>query len=154
MKTDKKQEENSGRTYIKDETIIWDSDGGLVSQISIKNIKVIGEYTTSAGPMFDDWYFVFITDPSSITQISAYASGIQEMLGQLGQRLNSDLSGQLANSADWKTNVLWPTNLRGLGLFTLTEREPNGTWEKIKSKIGVSDNKEVKLTDNLKKYLS
>ena len=151
MTTGKKQEKILGRTYIKDETIIWGSDEGLVSQISIKDIKVIGEYTSSAGPTFDDWYFVFITGPHNIKQISAYATGIQEMLGKLGQRFNSDLSGQLANSADWKTNVLWPRSLRGQGLFLLTERKPNGTWEKIKSKVGLSDNKEVELTDTLKR---
>jgi hypothetical protein len=152
--TDRKQEKISGRTYIKDETIIWDSDEGLVSQIPIKDIKVIGEYTTSAGPMYDDWYFVFIANSDNIIQVSGYATGIQAMLGQLGQRLNSELSGQLANSANWKTNVLWPTSLRGQELFSLTNRKPSGIWEKIKFKIGLADNKNVELTDNLKKYLS
>jgi hypothetical protein len=154
MTTDKKQEKLSGRTYIKDDTIVWVSDEGLVTQIPIKGIKIIGEYTTSAGPLFDDWYFVFITNPHNIKQVPAYATGVQEMLVQLGGRLNSELSGQLANSADWKTNVLWPTSLRGQELFGSTEREPNGTWEKIKAKVGLSHNNEIELTDTLKKYLS
>jgi hypothetical protein len=154
MTTDKKQEKISGRTYIKDETIVWDSDEGLVSQIPIKDIKIIGEYTTSAGPMYDDWYFVFILHSDNIQQVSAYATGAHEMLGQLGHRLNFELAGQLANSADWKTNVLWPTSLRGQNLYTLTEKKPKGTWEKIKTKFGLNDNKEIELTDNLKKYLS
>jgi hypothetical protein len=154
MITDKKQEKISGRTYIKDETIIWDSNEGLLSQIPIKDIKVIGEYTTSAGPSIDDWFFVFVLNSDSIKEVSAYATGTQEMLRQVGQRLNTELSGQLANSANWKSNVLWPTSLFGQELFRLTEKESTGTWEKIKSKFGLTNKQEIELTDKLKKYLS
>ena len=79
MIRDKKQEKISGRTYIKDETIIWDSDEGLLNQIPIKSIKVIGEYTTSAGPIFDDWFILFVLNPDNIKQVSAYATGTQNL---------------------------------------------------------------------------
>lgn len=154
MTTDNKQEKISGRTYIKDEKIIWESDEGLLSQIPIRDIKIIGEYTTSAGPFVDDWFFVFILGVSDIRQISAYATGTEEMLEQLGRQINTELGGQLADSANWKTNVLWPTSLRGQELLSLTEKQPTGTWEKIKFKVGLTDNKEIELTDNLKKFLS
>jgi hypothetical protein len=154
MTTDKKQENISGRTYIKDEKIIWDSDEGFLSQIPIKDIKIIGEYTTSDGPFKDDWFFVFILDSDDIRKVSAYATGTEVMLRQVGQRINAELSGQLANSANWKTNVLWPTSLCGQEIFKLTQKEPTGTWDKIKSKIGLISKKEPELNDNLKKYLS
>ena len=154
MTTDSKQEKISGRTYIKDGKIIWESDKGLLSQIPIRDLKIGGEYTTSAGPIEDDWFFVFVLSVNDIRQISAYATGTEEMLEQLGRQLNAALGGQLANSANWKTNVLWPTHFGGQELFSLTEKQPSGTWEKIKLKIGLTDNKEIELTDSLKNFLS
>jgi len=154
MNTDKKQENISGRTYIKDGRIMWDSEEGLISQIPIKDIKVIGEYTTSEGPIKDDWFFVFVLGSGDIKEVSAYATGTEKMLREVGQLIHTELNGQLANSANWKTNVLWPASFRGQELFKLTERQVSGVWEKIKSITGLTDNKEIELTDDLKKYLS
>lgn len=154
MTNDNKQKNISGRTYIKDDKIIWESDAGLLIQIPISDIKIIGEYTTNSGPFEDDWFFVFILGIYDFRQISAYATGIEEMLEHLGQQVDTKLEGQLADSADWKTNVLWPTNFRGQELLNLTEKQPTSTWEKLKFKIGLTNNKEIELTDNLKKFLS
>lgn len=134
MAMDKKQENISGRTYVKHEKIMWHSGDELVSEIPIKDIRIIGEYTTNDGPLVDDWFFVFVLNSDDIRQVSAYATGIEEMLRQVGQLIRVELTGQLANSAKWKTNVLWPTSFRGQELFELTD-------------------KKVDLTDTLKKYL-
>lgn len=152
MTISKEQEKISGRTYIKDEEIIWDSDQGIISQIPIKSIKIIGEYTTNVGPVQDDWFYVFILDAKDFRQISAYATGTEEMLNEVGQKINSDVHGQLAASTDWKTNILWPTTLRGQELFKATEKRPTNIWERLKLKIGLTE-KEIELTDDLKKYL-
>jgi hypothetical protein len=153
MTRDKKQEKISGRTFVKDQAIIWDSDEGLISQIPIKEIRIIGEYTTNEGPFKDDWFFVFVLDSDDIRQVSAYATGTEEMLRQVGQIITTELTEQLANSTNWKSNVLWPAIFRGQELFKLTEKQPKGTWERIKSEIGLIDDKEIELTDSLKKYL-
>lgn len=153
MTVDKKQEKISGRTYIKDGVIIWVTDKSeTLEQIPIKEIKIIGEFTTSAGPIQDDWFFVFILSKDDIRQISAYASGTEEILKQVGQHINADISGQLAASADWKTNTLWPTNFRGQELFKVSEKQPTDIWGKIKSKIGLTET-EIELTEDLKKHL-
>jgi hypothetical protein len=121
-------------------------------QIPIKDIKIVGEFTTTAGPFQDDWFYVFILDKEDIREISAYAIGTEEVLKQVGQQINADIFGQLAASADWKTNILWPTILRGQELFKTTDKQQTNIWGKLKSKIGLAD-KEVELTDDLKKYL-
>jgi hypothetical protein len=150
---EKEQESISGRTYIKDGVIIWTTDqSDIIEQIPIKDIKIIGEFTTSKGPIQDDWFFVFILSKNDIRQISAYATGTEEMLKQVGQQINADIYGQLASSADWKTNTLWPTGFRGQELFKTTEKQPTNIWEKLKSKIGLTET-EIELTEDLTKYL-
>lgn len=149
----KEQEAISGRTFIKDNEIIWETDKwGTLGQIPIKDIKAIGEYTTSAGPLQDDWFFVFILSDKDIRQVSAYASGLEEMLIQVGQILNTDLVGNLASSADWNTRILWPNQFRGQEIFKLIERTPTNMWEKVKLKLGLLK-QEMELADNLKDYL-
>jgi hypothetical protein len=144
----------SGRTYIKDGIIIWANDKSeILEQIPINDIKIIGEFTTSAGPIQDDWFFVFILSKEDIRQISAYAIGTEEILKEVGQQINADIFGQLAASADWKTNTLWPTKFRGQELFKTTEKQPTNIWGKLKSKFGLTET-EIELTEDLKKYLS
>jgi hypothetical protein len=154
MTKEKGQERISGRTYIKDGVIIWATDKSeILVQIPIKDIKIVGEFTTNAGPIQDDWFYIFILDKEDIRQVSAYAIGTEEVLKQVGQQINADIFGQLAASSDWKTNILWPTILRGRELFKTTDKRQTNIWEKLKSKIGLAD-KKVELTDDLKKYLS
>jgi hypothetical protein len=149
----KEQENISGRTFIKDGKIIWETDKwGTLGQIPIKDIKAIGEYTTSAGPLQDDWFFVFILNDKDIRQVSAYATGLEEMLKQVEQIFNADLVGRLASSTDWSTRILWPTKLRGQEIFKIIERTPTSFWEKAKLKLGLLK-QEMELTDNLKDYL-
>lgn len=147
------QEKISGRTYIKDGNIIWESEKWeTLVQIPIKDIKVIGEYTTSAGLLQDDWFFVFIFTAKDIRQVSAYATGLEEMLVQVGQIVNADLVGRLASSAAWNTRVLWPNDFRGQEIFKIIERTPTSFWEKVKLKLGLLK-QEMELTSNLKDYL-
>jgi hypothetical protein len=151
--TDNKQEDISGRTYIKDDKIIWESGEELLTQIPIADIKLIGEYTTNTGPIHDDWFFVFLLGKEDIRQISAYAIGTKEVLKQFGQKINADICGQLAAKTDWKTNALWPAGFRGQEIFKMTKKQPTSAWGKLKLKIGLTET-EIQLTDSIEKYLT
>jgi hypothetical protein len=58
---EKEQESISGRTYIKDGVIIWTTDqSDIIEQLPMKDIQIIGEFTTSMGAIEEDWFFVLL----------------------------------------------------------------------------------------------
>ncbi len=153
MTADNTQEEISGRTFIRDGHIVWETyKGEQLQTIPIKQIKLVGEYTTSEGPFVDDWFYVFVSGKGEIRRVSVYAIGAEEMLEELGKQLGAKVYGQLATSAVWNTNVLWPPHLMGQKLFETINPQPASFWENVKFKFGLRKSK-IDLAGSVREYL-
>ena len=67
--------------------------------ISIGDVIVIGEYTTDAGPFFDDWFLVFVYKTGDWDSISNYANRIDILKQHLSKIYNTDLSKYLLTNS-------------------------------------------------------
>lgn len=45
---------------IENNSVICKQSGKLMWTLAIDKLKVIGEFTTAAGPWNDDWFLVFV----------------------------------------------------------------------------------------------
>ena len=64
---------------LQGERVFWDYDNKNIFQIDINDIVVIGEYTNSDGPYFDDWFITFVTKDGQWQSIPWYADNIDEL---------------------------------------------------------------------------
>ena len=96
--------------------------GGMLSyrvdnyewSIPASSIKLVGEYTTSSGPWFDDYFLVFlVSENQPWHQASFYAEGRDEVLHRLGEALGANLELGLCNSTNFKSRIIWPLELVG-----------------------------------------
>ncbi|WP_196282696.1 hypothetical protein [Hymenobacter jeongseonensis] len=120
--------------------------GQIVAQIPIKDLKLIGEYTTANGPFVDDWFIVFMTSAKDWKQISEYTPGMAEVLLALGSHLEADIIGSLAWSTSWKTNIIWPKNVEGQEMWDLLTEHPTTLLGRLKKAMGIV-NKQLVLTE-------
>lgn len=101
-------------------------------EIHVADIAVIGEYTTSDGPFFDDYFFVFVERDGTVREASFYADGRDRTLSALGDALGERLLPGLCATEEWRSRVLWPPRLADTDLFSLDrfpEREaPSGVF--------------------------
>jgi hypothetical protein len=102
---------------IKDGLICCSSDTKSLWQMHISNVKLIGEYTTSAGPFLDDYFFIFAESEDKWFEVSNDAISGSDFLDRLGELLHVKISLGLANSAEWRSRVLYPESLIGQTLF-------------------------------------
>jgi hypothetical protein len=126
-------------------------------QFNLSDIIVIGEFTNSDGPWFDDWYFTFVTKDSKWYNIPQYAGNIEELIKVLCLNFDPSLKErQLANSTTWKSRVSYPKKLRGRELFILapsqTYRQPKRYLDKLLYSIGFGKfdtTMDIKFTDHV-----
>jgi hypothetical protein len=114
----------------------------------LDKIKLIGEYTTSGGPVNDDWFVVFMTSKDTWLQIPVYAKGIPEVLSYLCKYFNTDLTLALQSSAEWKTRIVWPEKLIGKQLWNIIETPPKTFKEKLNSFLFFIDPTVLVLTEH------
>jgi hypothetical protein len=152
----KEQEKYSGKVYIVDDNIIWEQNNEVIISIEIAKVKIIAEYTNTAGPFLDDWFFVFVMNKNVAWQISAYAVGIDSLLVELSDKFGCVIQGTLFYSTDFRSNILWPKLLQGQKLYSLDVDDNlprKGFWEKIIIGLGFSKPEEVKYTDSVMNFL-
>lgn len=155
MNTESKSDtkNQSGKTILKSGNVVWEIDEKSKTEIPIDRIKLIAEYTTANGPFIDDWFLVIYNDKSEYFEISMYAENIQEMMTELGKSMNFELYGSLAASADWKSNIIYPTEYSGQNLWNIVKTEPKSTFDKLKSLIGINKT-ELRLTEVAEKIIN
>ena len=142
----------SGKTFIDNEKVIWEFNDQNIVEIPINQIKLIAEYTTENGPFMDDWFLVIYNNQSEYFEISMYAEGIQEMMDELGELLEFKLFGRLVTSAEWVSNILYPIEFNGKELWNIVKVKPKSVFDKLKSLIGINKTK-LKLTEITKKII-
>ena len=116
--------DNSGWIYLKNDDIVYRSPEEAVWELPISELRVIGEFTNSHGPVLDDYFFIFLTKDASVTfWASFYADGREEFLKGLSKRLCHELTCDLVSSTNLKSRVMWPQKLEGKPIFEFLPEE-------------------------------
>jgi hypothetical protein len=111
--TEEKKDNTSGKVQIIDRKIVWSHKDKTISEIDLDEIVIIGEYTNSEGPWFDDWFLVFVTKDGLWKHIPWYADNIQELILVLQKHFKSDIEGSyLTGSITWDSVIRHPSHLK------------------------------------------
>jgi hypothetical protein len=148
----------SGTISLKGSTVIWHNDDLVLLQLDLADIIIIGEYTNSNGPWFDDWFLTFVTRDGAWRSIPWYAKNMEELLRVLSVRFHPALeNSSLANSTSWKSVVRYPIALEGKELFnkvpSRTYKAPKNWFHKLLYSIGLGGfdlSYDLELTDPVK----
>ncbi len=124
------RQQEYGMIQLVDNNIVRKVNGQTVFEIPVEQISAIGEFTTSAGPYFDDWYVTFITQ-NDWYEIPMDVSGIDELFLGLGNKLGVDLSYQLTNSTTWKTRIMYPEKLKERELYKIVNKSPKNFIKRL-----------------------
>lgn len=151
----------SGTIRIEENAICWSIENKDIARVQIDDIVIIGEYTNSDGPYFDDWFWVFVTKDSQWQSIPWYSANIDELTTLLCEKFQSDLDRSLLlRSTVWASVVRYPAHLKNKTLFTLIPtpeyKEPKTFFDKILYGTGFGDfntDKYIELTDEVKMEL-
>jgi hypothetical protein len=76
-------------------------------------------------------------------EIPMYADGMTDFLTDLGKIIGADLNAKLTNCADWKTRVMFPTELKEKELHEIEKIKPKTFWKRIKKEIGTQESVRV-----------
>lgn len=101
-------------------------------EVPLKDIAIIGEYTTEDGPLADD-YFVCIIDKSDIQHILGSEEGAFELMKEISEKLKFDLDPKLMLSTDFSSRIMYPTSAKGKPLFDIVEIKPKSLTGRIRS---------------------
>ncbi len=134
MQTTRKPNE-SGRLWIDDGVIHYDSEHCGHWTCPVADIVLIGEYTNDHGPYLDDWFFVFMVAGQNWFEASMYAKETDTFRDELRKQIGADVITGLANSTDFKSRVLWPEHLAGNPLFDFRKVEGATLARRIKLAI-------------------
>ena len=109
--------------------------------LPVSQLAVVGEYTNQSDPWGDDWFLVFVCQESSEFFLApAWAEGVHVIREHLGEMLGAAIPASLANSADFKSIVLWPPSLAGSALMTFEEPASPGLLARVRNAILPSAN--------------
>jgi hypothetical protein len=146
---------------LEEEKVIWHNADLVFSTFDLNKVVVIGEYTNSNGPWFDDWFITFVLYDGSWQSIPWYVTNIDKLTKVLSDKFQTDLSqSYLVNSAQWKSLIRYPVELKGLPLFSIISYD-NGClhrtiWTRIINAVGFGKSKlkkQIELTVEVKTLL-
>ena len=93
----------------------------------VSTIRLVGEFTTSGGPIFDYFYVFVAGEPLRLFQVPMEALetvGVATFFADLEVDLKGHMSHGLANSTEYADRVMWPESLSGQPVFDYVESEP------------------------------
>lgn len=143
---DTEETQPSGRVYMAFGKIVWLHKGEVLCEIEVKDIQLVGEYTTDEGPVINDWFLVFILSEDNVMQIPLYVNGREAMLQYLSQFLGAEVAPRLVGSAGCATTLLWPPEVAGKPMWDLEELAPVTFGEKLKALVGLGKPTRIHLT--------
>ena len=95
----------------------------------LSEIKLVGEFTTPGGPIFDYFYVFIVGEPPRMYQIpmeALEALGWEKFFEDLGQALGGAIKHSLANSTEFASCVMWPAARAGQPLLEFSRRPRKG----------------------------
>ncbi|GJM25652.1 MAG: hypothetical protein DHS20C16_20670 [Phycisphaerae bacterium] len=122
---------DSGRLWFDGKAVCYESKTFGAWQLSLDEIRVIGEYTTDLGPFTDDYFICFAAESGRWWEASYYAEGFGEILKALGDELKDDLFFDLYGSTDYASHIVWPPHLVGQPMFDFTDATAGGVWQRL-----------------------
>jgi len=144
-------EHNYGHVELQDDKVVWTINGQPMYQIPVSDIKIIGEFTTSDGPFLDDWFLTIITHDAWL-EIPMYVTGMGQFINDLEKKLETSLNYQLANSASWKTRIMFPDGAKDQELYDIIDIGSKTFWNRVKKIFGLQISAR-KLSDTAQKIL-
>jgi hypothetical protein len=139
---------------IEENRVVFEQDPKNKWTLEIDKIKFIGEYTTNAGPIADDYFFVFADTVDRWWQAPTLSVDHEKFWKELGQRLKFEIAPGLFHSTTWATRVIYPKTLEGQELFKIVKTE-NKKQNFIQRLLGIGGERErIELTDNVKRLFS
>lgn len=118
----KKSSTESGHISINGSHLRYTSNTYGSWTIDIRDIKAMGEYTDSSGPVVDDYFIAFIMDPDQgWLDASFYADGRDEVLESLAERFGPTVACGLCNSTDHGSRIWLPASLAGEPMFVISD---------------------------------
>jgi hypothetical protein len=103
---------------LEEDAVRLHAAGRLVWEVPVVEVRVIGEYTTEAGPWADDYFVLFVGKDGNWFEAPIEAVNLESVLGKLSERLKSPITLGLANSTSLRSHILWPPSLRGQELLS------------------------------------
>lgn len=152
----------SGTVEINGDSVLWHNEDVVFLQFEISHVVVIGEYTNSNGPWFDDWYITFVLKNGQWKSIPQYAGNIEQLMEELSKRFDPIVKErQLANSTEWKSVVSYPKNIRGKQLFKLItvakSAKPRNFFQRLLRYLGITNpdtSKDIVLSEEVQEVLN
>jgi hypothetical protein len=138
---------NSEQLFIEDRGMTLNIDRRVVWSLRIDQLGIIGEYTTSEGPYFDDHFIVFVDCDGNWFEVTFALA--RSVWNKLETELGVPLVGQLANCTRYESKVLWPNAIQGAHLFDFQEKPAQNLRQRILGLIGVSTTERVLSQDVL-----
>jgi hypothetical protein len=128
-------EKRPGRVAVQSGTVRYSWNAQEVWSFSVGDIRLVGEWTNSSGPFFDDYYYLFaVGNPPLFYEIPMYDNC--HLLDELAAELREELQPQLAGSTVWASRVIWPPALEGQTLFDLqTHRRGQSAIAKLLDRV-------------------
>lgn len=144
---------DAGIVYIKDQKIHWDYNDNNLLEINISTIRAIGEYTTIHSFHRNEWFFVFALNNKENFQISAYATGMDNVLTELSSILNTELNYKLNLATDFQSNVIYPVQLWGKEFYELKIAESRTLFDRFRARLGFGSPIELIIRNEVMDYI-
>ena len=108
-------------------------------EFPVSSIKLIGEFTTPGGPIFDYFYVFVAGEPPRLFQIPMEslepAGGPSAFFADLEANLPGSFTHSLANSIGHASSVMWPKTLAGQPLFGYLPAPRSGMFGKLIDRV-------------------
>ena len=119
--------------------------------VAVSDIRVVGEFTTSAGPLVDDYFVVFVTSDGRDRVASYYAADWKTAWPNLEHEIRHDLDLWLTTSTSWNSRVLWPPELKDRPLYVLRRPEPRTPIQRFLRWLFLLERK-AQLTEDVRRF--
>ena len=137
------QEQIYGKIYLDADAVVLKRTDEEILRLEIKDIRLIGEFTTANGPTEDDWYIVFMTSEKNWYQIPEYTPGMLELLQKLSGILGKDVMCCLFGSTIWATRILWPKTAAGEEMWNVEPAPASTLFQQLKKALGMGNQRLV-----------
>lgn len=94
-----------------------------------ESVVIIGEYTTSAGPYYDDHFLVLIERDGSEYDFASHT--VSSIASHLQRITPEPIRFGLANRADESSRIIFPPALAEKQLYVWTTNRPTTLWGRL-----------------------
>jgi len=121
-------------------------------KIELDQVLAIGEFTTSGGPVSDD-YCLYLITPVFWHAIPMDADGMEAFVKWLEVEFNTDLKTALANSVIENSRMMYPEQLREKEFLQFVDYQPKNWFDNLKVRLGLKPDKIFKLHPEVNEIL-